>query len=465
DNTSSGNQAGAARIVGKVFAGRARWPAFEDAYVITDRLSVAAGSELTLSGGCIVKMSPGTGITVNGSFTADGRPTARITITALADDSVGGDANMDGGATRPSGTDWLDITFTPNSAGRLAFTDLRYGGRYDTYPFGMVTITGASPTLEYVSVSGGFYNGIHVSDGQPVMRNLTVVNNLGSGVYLGTRAAPSIRNSIICFNGAYGIYSDQPSTASVTYSCLFGNNSGAFQNVKPGEGILVVDPLLMDFEKNDLRLKPGSPAVDAGDPNDTDPWSSSRADLGAFASVKPDTTPPSVPVVNVPEPYTDLTDRLTASWHAADPESGISAFRYAVGTRPGTADVLPWRDAGLATEAVISGLALTPRLTYFVSVQAVNGAGAVSGIGSSAGVTVVVRGDLNGDGVVNTKDVSAALSIALGLRPALPREVYAGDVAPVPGEGGRAFGDKRVSLGDALRILRRAAGLERDPWP
>jgi len=465
DNTSSGNQAGAARIVGKVFTGRAHWPAFEDAYVIADKLTVAAGSELTLSGGSILKISPGNGITVNGTFTADGRPNARIVITALADDSVGGDTNMDGAATHPSGTDWLDIYFAPNSAGRLAFTDLRYGGRYDTSPLGMVTITGSSPTLEYVSVSGGFYNGIYIADGKPSLRNLTLVNNLGSGIYLGIGGAPSIRNSIICFNGSYGIYSDRPSTASVTYSCFFGNNSGAFQGVKPGEGILVVDPLLTDMEKNDLRLKPGSPAVDAGDPNDTDPWSTSRADLGAYISVKPDATPPSVPVVNVPGTYTDQTDRLSASWHAADPESGISLFRYAVGTRPGAADVVPWRDAGLSTEATIGGLALTPRLTYFVSVQAVNGAGIPSGIGSSSGVTVLIRGDLNGDGAVTTKDVSIALALALGLRPALPRELFAGDVAPVPGDGGRPFGDGRIGLNDALRILRRAAGLEPDPWP
>lgn len=465
DNTSSANQAGAARIVGKVFTGRARWPAFEDAYVITEKLTVAAGSELTLSGGCILKMSPGTSITVNGTFNAEGRPTARIVITALADDSVGGDTNQDGSATRPSGTDWMDVYFAPNSAGRLAFTDLRWGGRYDTSPLGMVTIMGSSPTLEYVSVFGGFYNGIYISNGSPSLRNLTVVNNIGSGLYLGAGGAPSVRNSIICFNGAYGIYSERPSTASVTYSCFFGNNSGAFQGVKPGEGILVVDPLLTDMEKNDLRLKPGSPAVDAGDPNDTDPWSTSRADLGAFTSVKPDPTPPSVPVVNVPETYTDRTDRLSASWHAADPESGISMFRYAVGTRPGAADVVPWRDAGLSTEVTIGGLALTPRLTYFVSVQAVNGAGLASAVGTSGGVTVLIRGDLNGDGAVTAKDVSTALSIALGIRPALPRELFVGDVAPVPGSGGRPFGDGRVCLNDALRILRRAAGLEPDPWP
>ena len=465
DNTAVQNKIGACEITGKALSGRASWPGFEGAYVVSDSLTIASGAELVLNAGCVLKMMPNTGITVNGILRAEGRPTARIVVTTVRDDTVAGDTNMDGGATKPSGSDWLDIYFAPGSGGRLAFTDLRYGGRYANTSLGMLTIVGSSPELEYVSVFGGFYNGIYMSDAKPAARNLTVVNNIGSGIYLTSGAAPSIRNSIISFNGAYGIYSERPSAASVSYSCLFGNNSGAFQNVKPGEGMLISDPGLVDLNKGDLRLKTGSPAVDAGDPSDYDPWSTSRADLGAFPNVTPDLTPPSIPEVRVPAPYTDRTDAITASWQAYDPESGISLFRYAVGTKPGAADIVPWKEAGKATEVTITGLALRYGGTYFVSVQAVNGAGAPSAVGYSAGVTVLKRGDLNGDGAISPADVSAAIAIALGLRPPLPRELFAGDVAPVPGYGGAPFGDGRVTVGDALRILKKAAGLEGDPWP
>jgi hypothetical protein len=43
--------------------------------------------------------------------------------------------------------------------------------------------------------------------------------------------------------------------------------------------------------------------------------------------------------------------------------------------------------------------------------------------------------------------------------------MLAGDVAPKPGTGGRPFGDGKLTIADALRVLRRVIGLEPDPWP
>ncbi len=114
----------------------------------------------------------------------------------------------------------------------------------------------------------------------------------------------------------------------------------------------------------------------------------------------------TAPVMNsvTDDKYTTSTSTLQASWSASDAQSGISSYRYAVGTAPGMADVKPWTDAGLATSAVISGLSLQIGHTYYVSARAVNGASFTSAPMSSSGVTVarsvpsIVAGKGIGDG-------------------------------------------------------------------
>ena len=96
-----------------------------------------------------------------------------------------------------------------------------------------------------------------------------------------------------------------------------------------------------------------------------------------------DTTPPTTPVVTVEEdgPYS-----LMASWSATDPETGISAYQYAVGTTPGGADLKSWTPVGTAGSAVINDVDLGSQPAY-VSVQAENGAGLWSSVGSSEAIT------------------------------------------------------------------------------
>jgi len=71
-------------------------------------------------------------------------------------------------------------------------------------------------------------------------------------------------------------------------------------------------------------------------------------------------------------------------------------------------------------------------------------------------------GDVNGDGRLEVADASAALALAVGL--SVPRaDVEAADVAPVHPDG--TFGNGRVEVEDAVRILRRVVGLEKGAWP
>jgi len=96
----------------------------------------------------------------------------------------------------------------------------------------------------------------------------------GGGVYVTAGATASVTNSILWNNTDIdGIDSSaqvhlQNSSASVSFSCIQGGWAG------PGSNNIAIDPLFVDpdgadntigTEDDDLRLSPGSPAIDAGD--------------------------------------------------------------------------------------------------------------------------------------------------------------------------------------------------------
>jgi outer membrane protein assembly factor BamB len=73
-------------------------------------------------------------------------------------------------------------------------------------------------------------------------------------------------------------------------------------------------------------------------------------------------------------------------------------------------------------------------------------------------------GDMNGDKIVDIRDATLALRISIGLLNPTPDQLAAGDVAP-KGVNGKPSGDGKIGVADVTRILRRAIGLEPDPWP
>jgi chitodextrinase len=83
------------------------------------------------------------------------------------------------------------------------------------------------------------------------------------------------------------------------------------------------------------------------------------------------------------------TTTLHATWSAADdPESGVLAYRYAIGTRRSGTEPGPWTVVGLALEVTRTDLSLQDGATYFISVQAQNGAEQWSAAGMSDGITI-----------------------------------------------------------------------------
>ena len=109
--------------------------------------------------------------------------------------------------------------------------------------------------------------------------------------------------------------------------------------------------------------------------------------------IAPDTTPPATPVVTDDGATTTDAGQLHASWTAADAESGVAAYQYAIGTTSGGVDVVGWTSAGTATEVTKTGLSLTVGSTYYISVKACNGSGLWSEVGSSDGIKLAAPPD------------------------------------------------------------------------
>lgn len=86
--------------------------------------------------------------------------------------------------------------------------------------------------------------------------------------------------------------------------------------------------------------------------------------------------------------YTTNTTSLHATWTINPQGKTIEEFKYAVGTTPGSSNVVSWTSAGLATEAVIPA-ELTPGHTYFISVKARDSDYVWSDAGVSDGIKVV----------------------------------------------------------------------------
>ncbi len=113
-----------------------------------------------------------------------------------------------------------------------------------------------------------------------------------------------------------------------------------------------------------------------------------------IAVIAPDTTAPTTPVVADDGATTDTANQLHAAWTAADAESGIAEYQYAIGTASGGTDIVNWTSAGTAATVTRTGLTLTTGATYYFSVKARNGSGVWSEVGASDGIQVVAPSDL-----------------------------------------------------------------------
>ncbi|WP_372898192.1 hypothetical protein, partial [Stieleria sp.] len=149
---------------------------------------------LTVAAGTVIKMSKAQYLwSHEGTIVANGTPSDPIIITAITDDSIGGDSEGDGDATAPYPGYWESIYLDgPNNV--FENVEIRYAG--DTDGNGIFSgqvggfelrHAGDDPTkqtrLTNVRISDGYSNGINVSAGDPILQNIHTEDNLGVPFY------------------------------------------------------------------------------------------------------------------------------------------------------------------------------------------------------------------------------------------------------------------------------------------
>lgn len=127
---------------------------------------------------------------------------------------------------------------------------------------------------------------------QFTVSQLTIVNNMamrGGGVYLYDGSSPQFRNSIISDNQAWNLFNDELFPGNPTFTnTILHNPSGTNHNLGSlGPGAMDVEPEFVassrdqNADNDDFHLRPGSPAIDAGQNGTTD-LDGTRADLGFY---------------------------------------------------------------------------------------------------------------------------------------------------------------------------------------
>lgn len=101
--------------------------------------------------------------------------------------------------------------------------------------------------------------------------------------------------------------------------------------------------------------------------------------------------PPSVRFIDVvltndaagAQAWLSTQTSFLAEWSAQDPESGIAAYRYAVGTAPSDSSLRGWTDVGGRSSVRFDDIAVVTDRPVVVTVQARNGQGMWSALGAS----------------------------------------------------------------------------------
>ncbi len=213
NNTITGlSSAGRIEVVGERVSQNTTWNHLVAPYVvISGPVSVynttTTAATLTIAAGTVVKFDYNTGLTVGsgsnrGVLIADGSSSPILLTSSKA---------------TPAPGDWPGVTLngSASSASIINGVIIEYGGYYG----------GSSSTANLMLYSSS-----------PIIRNCTIRNSLGSGIYLSYATnSPLVQNCAI-YGNKWGIYSSN-SNPCIVNSMIYGNSTAGVWNYTPGSTV------------------------------------------------------------------------------------------------------------------------------------------------------------------------------------------------------------------------------------
>lgn len=250
------------------------WTQDQSPYVVSYPIVVVTGVVLDINPGVIVKFDDGASLLVDGTLNAKGINTEPIYFTSLADDSIGGDTNGDGGGSSPFAGDWENITIeNPTTQSTLNHLILRYS--YE----GLVLLSDGSVISDTLDSDQGIFAmgshssftdltvpTIHILDGSAFSINgatiLTPDDYYDSSIYVYNESALTLKNATIesnNFSDIALIFNDSSAnfdSVNITGDTLYSDGVSIFNNSS-----LNLNKSSITVTGNGLRVSANSSAV------------------------------------------------------------------------------------------------------------------------------------------------------------------------------------------------------------
>lgn len=223
----------------------------------------------------------------------------------------------------------------------------------------------------YGNTGEGIGAGIYYAGTDCNIYNNTVVgNSKGIYVYPGYGTNVDIRNNIIVNCPGGGL---SPAHATYDYNDVWNNTS----NNDPGANGITADPLFRDPTTNDYHLLPGSPCIDAGDPNRIyNDWYGTRCDIGTFPIAPNPSSYPLIIRINMGlEEMNSVVEHTPTFYWSFFPLSETefqTDYELEVGVDNDWAAAEMWSTGQISstdTFAVYSGIPLINDSTYYIRIR------------------------------------------------------------------------------------------------